>query len=983
MTIYSRNWQLTGQNKTSGTALAVSTLSGTAYPQVDDLLMVAWASDNASSTTPTLSSMTVTGAGAIGAVTQASSTNASATAAGDVQIGYAWARVTTAFTAASVVNLTLSTAVAAKAAVATTWYSTPTAIDGWDVTTSQAPSSATTATGAGSLDAGNQAVFAGGAVQNTTGPTYTGQQMVYVSNTTGGSAATNVRVLLAQTTAAAQVNISAAEAVFAVRVAIAAPAGPVDLFKTPADTAAGADDATFEFPPKDLTATPADTAAGSDSAVDAQAHVRTPSDTAAGADSHTPIQTFLRTPGDAAAGSDSAVTGPDSRVRVEADGATGSDEATFDFTGGAQDVFATPADVAGGTDALTLDRATSPADTAAGSDAVTLLSLDDRQAADTAAGSDQAITAKAMPRTPADTAAGADLGSMIADRSRPVGDTAAGSDTVNVSQAGAANVSADETAVGSDTVTVLAIRDRTADDTAAGMDNATFQRVGFIDATPIDTAAGSDAVTVVADRPRTANDPAAGSDTASILVTRVTGPADTAAGADSLVAAWDRVRTPADSGIGTEMLLGDRTVLIADSAGGTDAVSLSGSNRVRTIADAADGTDSVTTQKAGAGATSAADVAVGGDQVTTVLVRGTSAADTAAGSDAVTRAWDQGEASADVATAQDVAAFVWAATRPCADAAAGSDQVVAVYDRIRGLSDSAAGQDDVLSDLRPPVDYVVLIEDIAVGTDQATALIHVGELMDNYCWPVDYSCCPGFDAYDNATKLRSIALAGATLRMLTAFRVGGCPITVRPCRTICQDGYNPFGTSAFSPQNWSGTWFNCTCGGDTCGCGALCQLELPRPVGTVDTVKVDGVVLDPNTYRVDDGKWLVRTDGDCWPGCQDLSKPDTEAGTFSVTYLNAIPVDHLGQYAAGVLACEYAKACAGIKCRLPSGVTSITRQGISMELVTGLFPGGKTGIQEVDVWVQMYNPNALTTLPTVWSPNQGGKARTTTSLPAF
>ena len=146
---------------------------------------------------------------------------------------------------------------------------------------------------------------------------------------------------------------------------------------------------------------------------------------------------------------------------------------------------------------------------------------------------------------------------------------------------------------------------------------------------------------------------------------------------------------------------------------------------------------------------------------------------------------------------------------------------------------------------------------------------------------------------------------------------------------------------------------------------------------------MNGILLDPGSYRVDDGKWLVRTDGDCWPGCQDLSKPDTELGTFSVTYLNAIPVDHLGMYAAGVLACEYAKACAGVKCRLPSGVTSITRQGISMEVSAGLFPNGLTGINEVDVWVQMYNPHALTTGPTVWTPNQGGRARTTTSLPAF
>jgi hypothetical protein len=249
------------------------------------------------------------------------------------------------------------------------------------------------------------------------------------------------------------------------------------------------------------------------------------------------------------------------------------------------------------------------------------------------------------------------------------------------------------------------------------------------------------------------------------------------------------------------------------------------------------------------------------------------------------------------------------------------------------------------------------------------------------CWPVDLSCCADFDSYSTTIQARAKALAGATLRSLTAYRVGGCPITVRPCRSICSDASFAFGGGSFTPINWNGTWFNCTCNQDTCGCGALCQLELPRPVGTVSQVKVDGLVLDPSKYRVDNGRWLVRTDAGCWPDCQDLAKPDTAVGTFSVTYLNAIPVDALGQYAAGVLACEYAKACQGVKCRLPAGVTSITRQGISMDLVRGVFPDGLTGITEVDIWVSTINPNHLSMAPTVWAPNQSGRVRVTTSLP--
>ena len=71
-----------------------------------------------------------------------------------------------------------------------------------------------------------------------------------------------------------------------------------------------------------------------------------------------------------------------------------------------------------------------------------------------------------------------------------------------------------------------------------------------------------------------------------------------------------------------------------------------------------------------------------------------------------------------------------------------------------------------------------------------------------------------------------------------------------------------------------------------------------------------------------------------------MTLADTEPDTFSVTYLNGYPVDGLGAYAAGVLAMEFAKACTGGKCRLPAGVTSVARQGVSLQIATGAFPAG-------------------------------------------
>jgi hypothetical protein len=244
--------------------------------------------------------------------------------------------------------------------------------------------------------------------------------------------------------------------------------------------------------------------------------------------------------------------------------------------------------------------------------------------------------------------------------------------------------------------------------------------------------------------------------------------------------------------------------------------------------------------------------------------------------------------------------------------------------------------------------------------------------LPDYCWPVDEGCCTEFSSYDEDVQERSKALAVQTLRMLTAYQIGGCPVTLRPCRAACLPGYAYPGAAWTTPYISGGDWLNVVCGtciGD-CSCSALQQISLPLPVGRVDRVAVDGLTLPESSYRLDPPGWLVRTDGGTWPTCQDLSKADTEVGTMSVTYLNAVEPDGLAAYAAGVLACEFAKACSGAKCRLPSGVTEISRRGITMTIPAGMFTDGLTGIREVDTFVLAYNPYLQKMPSTVWSPDQ-------------
>ena len=246
-------------------------------------------------------------------------------------------------------------------------------------------------------------------------------------------------------------------------------------------------------------------------------------------------------------------------------------------------------------------------------------------------------------------------------------------------------------------------------------------------------------------------------------------------------------------------------------------------------------------------------------------------------------------------------------------------------------------------------------------------------------WPIDTGCLTAkWDEYEPSVQERAVALASSTLHRLTAYRVGGCPVTVRPCSSGCAPrGVLPF-YGAFGRDQWinpgitsAGLWVNaCGCTA-ACECSAACEIRLPAPVGEIIEVIVDGSVVDPADYAVEDGNALVwRGEGECpWPAYQDMSLPLDAEGTFAITYLNAYPVDMLGAQAAAHLALEFAKACGGKgKCALPAGVTSVVRNGVSFEVASGLFPEGRTGIQVVDGFIELWNPDHRSRQSTVWSP---------------
>ena len=212
----------------------------------------------------------------------------------------------------------------------------------------------------------------------------------------------------------------------------------------------------------------------------------------------------------------------------------------------------------------------------------------------------------------------------------------------------------------------------------------------------------------------------------------------------------------------------------------------------------------------------------------------------------------------------------------------------------------------------------------------------------------DVEQCTGTDGVD----LTDYALAASQLLYALSGRqfAGVCEQTVRPCAS-------------------------------TCGCGSLSRALLPGyPVTEILEVKIDGAVVDPSEYRLDGYRWLTRLadangNAQFWPACQRLDLPDTETGTWSVTYRFGQQPPVMGEMAATQLACELWKAANNQPCGIPAGATVINRQGVTVSRVPFVAwaykpgVGWSTGLALVDVFLSTVNPAGMMQRATVSSPD--------------
>lgn len=228
-------------------------------------------------------------------------------------------------------------------------------------------------------------------------------------------------------------------------------------------------------------------------------------------------------------------------------------------------------------------------------------------------------------------------------------------------------------------------------------------------------------------------------------------------------------------------------------------------------------------------------------------------------------------------------------------------------------------------------------------------------------WPITWPDSANINNVDPSVKTLAELYAGACMTALTLHRVGGDPVTIIPAslpRVQGWYGYWDLGSrffpglvypSAYDLKHWSDIF-------------RTEALTLPGPVAAITEIKVAGAVLPPTSYQVENGIYLIRTDGEDWPA--------DNSGAFTVTYLNSYPVDAMGAHAGGIMAAEWLKLISGDKkCRLPSSTTTVNRQGLTIELVRGMFPDGVTGMPEIDAYLMLFNPFGLKVAPRVYSPD--------------
>lgn len=219
-------------------------------------------------------------------------------------------------------------------------------------------------------------------------------------------------------------------------------------------------------------------------------------------------------------------------------------------------------------------------------------------------------------------------------------------------------------------------------------------------------------------------------------------------------------------------------------------------------------------------------------------------------------------------------------------------------------------------------------------------------------WPVDPESC-GLSDFDPESLLflSSVATASSIMTRLSGYTIGTCGEEIRPLN-LCREC-----------RSWC-------CGGAD---GIPLSGALKMPVWDVIRVRLGPDEYPTNTWHFDrNSRMLYRVPPDVWPTRDEKwSAPDT-GEAFVVDAVIGVPPDAWALDVAARLTKELYLSCTGAKCRLPSNVTTVTSQGITVRLRDDEV---NTFIPELGAWTHAVNPHGARLPAAVFSPDLASARR--------
>jgi hypothetical protein len=280
----------------------------------------------------------------------------------------------------------------------------------------------------------------------------------------------------------------------------------------------------------------------------------------------------------------------------------------------------------------------------------------------------------------------------------------------------------------------------------------------------------------------------------------------------------------------------------------------------------------------------------------------------------------------------------------------------------------------------------VLSEDLVVVASAAGPLPPIpppteGGLVGGPCtaWITgdDVAACCGVEVSSGALFDLVAETASTLLYQLSGRQFSGLcgPRTVRPSCDSCYCGYQILSRGyVIGPWDYGYPLLS-YCDQCMISCSPSLVKLAGYPVREITQVKIDGDVISADEYSLFNYRYLVRRDDARWPVAQDLTLPDTEDSTWSISYTYGAGIPPLAAEAAAQLGCQIYQACSGGECVLPTGTTRVIQQGLVIEklaFTSWAFRNGewRTGLPLVDAFLAAYNPKGNLRRSTFWAPGR-------------